>query len=191
MAEVKKWLDELGLGKYKKKFEEHEYNDMDIINGLSDSEIEEMIKLIGFKAGGSHKIRNYFSSLNRKSIHIGFTALRAVALFRDPVTSCETDFSIGENVEAQWSDGIFYNAKIRCKTSTGYLVHYYEYGEEQDLHPLQIRKVNHTPQHPGTNIHTSVDKQLVDKQSNKLPNQKKCQRNNERRAKDETKTKKS
>lgn len=37
----------------------------------------------------------------------------------------------GEEVEAKWTDNFWYNASVLEKTTNGYLVHYYEFGDTQ------------------------------------------------------------
>jgi len=67
MEEVKQWLTSLSLEKYANKFEENEYDNMDIISSLEESDVTEMIKIVGCKAGGAIKIKSF---LKRKSVNI-------------------------------------------------------------------------------------------------------------------------
>jgi len=67
MEEVKQWLKSLSLEKYANKFEENEYDNMDIISSLEESDVTEMIKIVGCKAGGAIKIKSF---LKRKSVNI-------------------------------------------------------------------------------------------------------------------------
>merc|ERR1712130_481218 len=56
-AEVYEWLKSLKIEKYAPRFEEEEYISMELIRGLNDEQVDEMIKLIGCKGGATAKIQ--------------------------------------------------------------------------------------------------------------------------------------
>lgn len=56
-GEVFEWLNSMRLEKYASSFEEEEYDSMELIKGLSESQVDEMIKLVGCKGGAAAKIQ--------------------------------------------------------------------------------------------------------------------------------------
>lgn len=56
-AGVIKWLGSMNLEKYANKFHEEEYDSMELISGLNESQVDTMIELVGCKGGAAAKIK--------------------------------------------------------------------------------------------------------------------------------------
>lgn len=70
--EVFEWLSSMKLEKYARRFEEEEYDSMELIRGLSESQVEEMIKLVGCKGGAAAKIQQSLYGSTKKSSWMKF-----------------------------------------------------------------------------------------------------------------------